>query len=315
MKVLVTGGAGFIGNHLALRLLADGHEVVIVDNVNPYYDPTLKEARLKRLPETVKVYRVDITDFTALEEIFKENNFDAVAHLAAQAGVRYSLENPFTYAQTNYVGTLNILECVKRYAVKHVVCASTSSVYGNNKDMPFEETSRVETPMSVYAATKRGTELLGYTYNHLFGLNATFLRFFTVYGPWGRPDMALFLFTKAILNDEPIELFNGGDMKRDFTYVDDIVEGFVRALDKPNGHQIFNLGNGKPVHLRDFLTIIETEIGKKAKIIEKPIQPGDVPETYANVSKAKELLGFEAKVSVEQGVQNFVAWYREYYKI
>lgn len=314
MKVLVTGGAGFIANHLALRLLRDGHEVVIVDNVNPYYDPTLKEARLARLPKEVTVHRSDITDEKALEEIFKEHQFDAVAHLAAQAGVRYSLIDPLAYARTNYVGTQNILEMVRVYSVPHIVFASTSSVYGTSKDMPFKENASADTPMSSYAASKRSGELLGHAYAHLFDINVTCLRFFTVYGPWGRPDMALFLFTKAILNDEPIELYNGGDMKRDFTFVEDIVDGFAKALEKPMGYEIINLGHGRPVHLRDFVSTLEQVLGKKATITEKPMQPGDVPETYADVSKAKELLGFTAQMPIEQGVEQFVRWYREYYK-
>lgn len=314
MKILVTGGAGFIGNYLTLRLLADGHDVVIVDTVNAYYDPTLKEARLKRLPDTVPVYRVDIADMDALETVFKEHTFDAIAHLAAQAGVRYSLIDPLAYARTNYLGTQNILEMARLYGVPHVVLASTSSVYGKNKDMPFQEDTHIGTPISVYAASKRGGELLGHVYAHLFGINVTCLRFFTVYGPWGRPDMALFLFTEAMLNDKPIELYNGGDMKRDFTYVDDIVEGFARALERPMGYEIINLGHGKPVHLREFVALIEETLGKKASVVEKEMQPGDVSETFANVSKAKELLGFSADVSVEEGVKNFVKWYRDYYK-
>lgn len=314
MKVLVTGGAGFIGNHLTLRLLADGHDVVIVDNVNPYYDPTLKEARLKRLPDTVPVYRLDISDVEALETVFKEHTFDAIAHLAAQAGVRYSLIDPLAYARTNYLGTQNIFEMARLYNVPHVVFASTSSAYGKNKDMPFKESADTGTPMSVYASSKRAGELLAHAYSHLFGIHVTCLRFFTVYGPWGRPDMALFLFTEAMLSDKPIELYNGGDMKRDFTYVDDIVEGFARALEKPMGYEIINLGHGRPVHLREFVSFIEDALGKKATIIEKEIQPGDVPETFADVSKAKEKLGFSAKMPIEQGVAHFVAWYRDYYK-
>ncbi len=314
MKILVTGGAGFIGNHLTLRLLADGHEVVIIDNVNPYYDPTLKEARLKRLPDTVPVYRLDISDVQALETVFKEHTFDAIAHLAAQAGVRYSLIDPLAYARTNYLGTQNIFEMARLYSVPHVVFASTSSVYGKNKDMPFGEDAHIHTPISVYAASKRGGELLGHAYAHLFGIHVTCLRFFTVYGPWGRPDMALFLFTEAMLDDKPIELYNGGDMKRDFTYVDDIVEGFARALEKPMGYEIINLGHGRPVHLREFVSFIEHALGKRAMIIEKEIQPGDVPETFADVSKAKEKLGFAAQMPIEEGVARFVAWYRDYYK-
>lgn len=316
MKILITGGAGFIGNHLALRLLDEGHEVVVVDIVNDYYDPTLKEARLKRLPQSVSVHRIDLADFSALSQLWeKEGPFDKVAHLAAQAGVRYSLENPQAYAHSNYMGTLNIFECAKRYGNTHVVYASSSSVYGKNKDVPFKETSRVDEPVSIYAASKRATELLAYSYVDLFDMHLTGLRFFTVYGPWGRPDMALFLFTKAMLADEPIKLFNGGDMRRDFTYVDDIVDGFVRALEKPNSYQIYNLGHGSPVYLLDFVRTIEGELGKKARVEELPMQLGDVKETYADTTKAREELGFEAKVSVEEGVPRFLTWYREYYGV
>lgn len=315
MKILLTGGAGFIGNTLALRLLSLGHTLVVVDVVNDYYDPTLKEARLARLPETVAIRRVDIANRDLLEQIFlTDGPFDAVAHLAAQAGVRYSLENPFAYAESNYAATLNIFELAKRHQVPNIVFASSSSVYGKNKDMPFTEESRVDTPVSIYAASKRACELLAYSYVDLFKMNITALRFFTVYGPWGRPDMALFKFTKAMLDGEPIELYNGGDMRRDFTYVDDIVAGFVGVLTaKPGGFEIFNLGNGSPVYLREFVKIIERELQKQAQIIEKPMQLGDVSETYADISKARRMLGYEPKVSVEEGVRRFVEWYREYY--
>lgn len=315
MKILLTGGAGFIGNTLTLRLVSEGHSVVIIDSVNDYYDPSLKEQRLARLPEAVVVRRIDIADLDAVSKVFEQDGpFDAVAHLAAQAGVRYSIENPFVYAQSNYVGTLNLFELAKRHSVPHVVFASTSSVYGKNKDMPFTEEARVDTPLSIYASTKRACELLAYSYVDLFTMNITALRFFTVYGPWGRPDMALFKFTKAMLAGQPIDLYNGGHMKRDFTYVDDIVEGFVRALTvRPTGFEIFNLGNGSPVHLREFVKIIERELGVSAQINEMPMQPGDVSETYADISKAKQILGYEPKVSVDEGVKQFVAWYREYY--
>ncbi len=315
MKILLTGGAGFIGNTLALRLIADGHQVVIVDNVNEYYDPALKEARLSRLPEGRKVRRVDITDFDALEAVFTQDGpFDAVAHLAAQAGVRYSLTHPLVYAQTNYVGTQNVFECARQHGAR-VAFASTSSVYGKNKELPYHEDMRVDEPLSVYAASKRACELLAYSYHSLFGLPVTALRFFTVYGPWGRPDMAFFLFTKAILEGTPIELFNGGDMRRDFTYVDDIVEGFVRALERPKGYRIYNLGHGRAIYLKDFVQLFEHELGKKAQLIEKPMQPGDVPETFADISRAREELGFAPQVPVEEGVKRFVEWYREYYGV
>jgi UDP-glucuronate 4-epimerase len=315
MRILVTGGAGFIGNTLALRLVEEGHEVVVVDNVNGYYDPSLKETRLARLPESVTVHRVDIVDLEALRAVFaKEGPFDAVAHLAAQAGVRYSLEHPEAYAQTNYMGTQNVLECVRQYGQPHLVFASTSSVYGKNPELPYREDMRVDEPVSIYAASKRAGELLAYSYHTLFDLNVSALRFFTVYGPWGRPDMAFFSFTKAIIEGTTIELFNGGDMQRDFTYVDDIVAGFMQALTRQlPGYEILNLGHGTSVHLRDFLSIIEREVGKKAVTVDKPMQPGDVPATFADTSKAKRLLGFEPKVSVDVGVKRFVAWYKEYY--
>lgn len=315
MKYLVTGGAGFIGHHLVLRLRAEGHEVTIVDCFNDYYDPKLKEKRLERFDETVTVVRADITDIVAMEEVFAAGSFDGVCHLAAQAGVRYSLEHPDVYVQSNYVGTFNILELSKRHKVQHVVCASTSSVYGTSTDMPFTEDNPVTTPMSIYAATKRGTELLGANYNHLFDLNVTFLRFFTVYGPWGRPDMALFIFTRKILASEPIDVYNNGNMRRDFTYIDDIVDGFYRALQTPSGFNILNLGNGSPVGLMDYISTLETELGKKAEISFKPIQPGDVPETYADISKAQKQIGYQPQTNIDVGIKKFVEWYRSYYDV
>lgn len=315
MKYLVTGGAGFIGHHLVLKLLGEGHEVTVVDSVNDYYDPAIKESRLKRFPDSVKVYRFDIVDREALESIFKECQFDAVAHLAAQAGVRYSLESPEVYIQANYVGTFNVLDLAKKYNVKKVVLASTSSVYGTSTDMPFVETDLAPEPMSIYAATKRATEYLAATYHHLYKMDVICLRFFTVYGPWGRPDMALFLFTDKILKGESIDVYNNGNMRRDFTYVDDIVSGFSLALEKGKGYEVFNIGNGTSVHLMDFIKIIEQEVGKKAIINFMPLQPGDVPETYANISKAETLLGYRSAVSVEEGVKNFISWYLEYYSV
>ncbi len=316
MRILVTGGAGFIGSALTLRLLSDGHSVVVVDDLNEYYDPSLKRARIARFGDRVPVRIVSIADSDALDRVFAlDGPFDAVAHLAAQAGVRYSLTNPEVYARSNYLGTQNVLESVRNHGVPHVVFASTSSVYGSTKDLPFTEDSRVDTPLSIYAASKRAGELLASTYAHLFGINVTALRFFTVYGPWGRPDMALFGFTKAILEGTPVELFNGGDMKRDFTYIDDIVDGFTQALAvQLPGFEIINLGHGSPVHLRRFLEVIEQELGKKAKIIEKPLQPGDMLETYADTKKARALLGFAPQVPVEEGVKRFVSWYRGYHQ-
>lgn len=314
MHILVTGGAGFIGSHVILELLRRGNTVVNIDNINEYYDPALKRARLDRFHDKVRTYEIDIADTEALETVFKEHAFDAVCHLAAQAGVRYSIQNPFIYGQTNYIGTLNILEFAKRYAVPHVVLASTSSVCGKNEKMPFSEDDRVDTPMSIYAASKRATELLAYSYNHLFGLNVTVLRFFTVYGPWGRPDMALFLFTKAILADEPIKVFNHGNMKRDFTYIDDTVSGVVSAIHRgPHGYEIFHLGNGKVVPLMEYIRTIEQTLGKKAKMEMLPMQDGDVAETCADITKAQRELGYAPKTDVTEGVPKFIEWYLAYH--
>jgi UDP-glucuronate 4-epimerase len=315
MNILVTGGAGFIGSHLVLKLLEEGHSIIVVDNMNEYYDPKLKEARVEQFKDKIKFYKTDIADKDELEKVFKDNKINKICHLAAQAGVRYSLENPFVYADANYVGTMNIYEFAKRYDVQHVVFASTSSIYGKNEKMPFNEDDRVDNPISIYSASKRACELLGYSYWHLFKLNVTCLRFFTVYGPFGRPDMALFKFTKAIINDEKIDVYNNGDMKRDFTYVADIVDGFVKALQKPLGFEIINLGHGCPVHLMDFIKIIEKDIGKKAKINFMPMQLGDVKETYANVEKAEKLLGYKSKFDVEYGVKKFIVWYKDYYGV
>jgi len=256
-----------------------------------------------------------VADKDELEKIFSENKIDKICHFAAQAGVRYSIENPFVYADSNYVGTLNLFEFAKRYDVKHIVHASTSSIYGLNEKMPFTEDQRVDTPISIYSASKRGCELLAHAYNHLFGLNITCLRFFTVYGPFGRPDMALFKFTKKILDDKPIDVYNHGDMMRDFTYVGDIVEGFFLALEKPLGYEILNLGCGNPVKLMDYIRILEENLGKKAEINFMDMQPGDVKATSADISKAKEMLGFNPKVNVEEGVKRFVEWYKEYYNV
>lgn len=315
MNILVTGGAGFIGNQFILRARGLGHTVTCVDVVNDYYDPKLKEDRLRRLDDTVKIHRIDIADKVALEKIFEAEKFDKICHFAAQAGVRYSLLHPDLYVQSNYVGTFNLIDLAHKYGIDHVISASTSSAYGKTDILPFEESDKSDKPMSIYAATKRGAELLGYSYHSLFGLNTTFLRFFSVYGPWGRPDMAFFLFTKGIIDGTPITVFNDGNMLRDFTYVDDIVEGFVKALDQKLGFEIINIGRGSTVNLNDFITVIEKEVGKKAIRESAGMQPGDAPVTYADVSKAKKLLGFEAKVDVEEGVKNFVKWYRDYYHV
>lgn len=313
MRILLTGGAGFIGNALTLRLVAEGHEVVVVDSVNSYYDPSLKEARLSRLPKDVPVHRIDIADTDALEAVMRDGACDAIAHLAAQAGVRYSIENPFVYADSNYRGTLNIFELAQRHGISRIVYASSSSVYGRCAEAPFREDMRVDEPVSIYAASKRACELLAYAYCDLYPLHITALRFFTVYGPWSRPDMAPLKFTRAMLAGLPIELYNGGDMLRDFTYIDDIVDGFFRALTRPQaGFSIFNLGNGAPVHLRDFVRVLEDVIGVEARIVEKPMQQGDVPRTYADITKARTLLGFDPHTKMEDGLRALVAWYREY---
>ena len=315
MQLLVTGGAGFIGNALILKLREEGHEVVCVDTVNEYYDPALKEARLTRLDDGVEVLRIDVTDKKALADIFKNHTFDVVCHLAAQAGVRYSLTHPDVYIESNLKGFFNILDCAKEYDVNHVVFASSSSVYGESTEAPFAEDAVADRPVSLYAATKRSGELTAHAYHILHGINVTCLRFFTVYGPYGRPDMAPILFTENILKGEPIDVYNNGNMQRDFTYIDDIVDGFVRAAHTPLGYEIINLGNGAPVHLMDFIGVLEKTLGKKAQKNMLPMQLGDVSVTYADTTKAKKLLGFEAKVTIEGGIERFVAWYKEYHKL
>lgn len=315
MNILVTGGAGFIGSFVVRALLQEGHQVVSIDNFNDYYDPALKRARLKTVEDKIVQYEIDIADREAVEMIFKEHSFDAVCHLAAQAGVRYSIENPLVYAESNYVGTLNILECAKRYGGPRVVAASSSSVYGLNHEMPFREDQVVDAPASVYAATKRGTELLAHTYHHLYGLEVSMLRFFTVYGPWGRPDMALFIFTEAILKGEAIKVFNNGEMSRDFTYIDDIVSGIIGAIKHPKGFEIYNLGRGEPVRLMDFVASLEESLNKKAILDFQPMQPGDVTATWADVTKAARDLGYEPKTSIRDGVNSFVEWYKDYYHV
>jgi len=312
MNILVTGGAGFIGSHFIKKLIGK-HEIICIDNMNEYYDVSIKQARLAEFKDNIKFYQIDIADKDALEKVFKENKIDKICHFAAQAGVRYSLENPFIYADSNYIGTLNLFEFAKRYKVDHVVFASTSSIYGLNTEMPFTEDQRVDTPISIYSASKRGCELLGHTYNHLFGLNVTCLRFFTVFGPFGRPDMALFIFTKNILEDKPINVYNNGNMMRDFTYVEDIAEGFLLAMDKPMGFEIINIGAGNPTKLMDYIKYIEENLKKKAKINFMGMQPGDVKATWADISKAKKLLDYEPKVDVKTGVRRFIEWYRGYY--
>ena len=318
MKYLVTGCAGFIGFHLVHKLLQQNNEIIGVDNLNDYYDPQLKKERLNILKQydNFSFSKTDITSYQALEKVFKKYSPEKVCHLAAQAGVRYSLTHPFVYEKTNMLGFLNILELMRKYKIKNIVFASSSSVYGGIKKIPFKEDMNINKPISLYAATKAANELYAHVYHHLYGINAIGLRFFTVYGPWGRPDMALFLFTKAILENKPIKVFNYGKMKRDFTYIDDIINGIVSSLNKVSklGYEIFNLGCSSQVKLMDFIKAIEEELGKKAKKNMLPLQAGDVLQTYADVSKAKRLLGYQPKVKIKKGVKKFIKWYKEYYE-
>lgn len=316
-SVLLTGAAGFIGFHVSKRLLENGHTVIGVDNLNPYYDVTLKEGRLHILQgyDTFFFYKADLRDWGILEGIFKKYRPEVICNLAAQAGVRYSLTDPFSYQKSNLEGFLNILELAKRYRIKNLVYASSSSVYGSNKKVPFSVEDRVDHPISLYAATKKANELMAHAYHYLYEIPCTGLRYFTVYGPWGRPDMALFLFTDAILNGRPIEVYNYGRMKRDFTYIDDVVDGTIAALHRPFSYEIFNLGNSKPVELMEFIRILEEELGRTAKKNMLPLQPGDVPETAADIEKSKNMLGYEPKTSVKEGIKRFVAWYRDHYGV
>lgn len=322
MKILITGSAGFIGFHLSKALLEKGEEIVGVDNFNDYYDPKLKEDRNKILEESenYKLYRGDIKDRELVEKIFKENKFDAVCNLAAQAGVRYSLKNPAVYIDSNLVGFANLIEEVQKNKIKNFIYASSSSVYGKNKKVPFSPEDRVDNPVSLYAATKKASELIAHAYHDLYKFdNCIGLRFFTVYGPYGRPDMAYFSFTEKLLKDEPIEVFNHGKMKRDFTYIDDIVDGVVKILDtaqeKKLGYQIFNLGNNKPVKLEYFISCLEKAWGKEFKKEYLPMQKGDVPITYADIDKTKEVFGWEPETSIKEGLGRFVEWYKEYYQV
>lgn len=314
-NILVTGGAGFIGFHIAKKLLQLGARIVIVDNLNSYYDPSLKKTRLRELRKIgfFKFYKCDISNFSGIEKIFKKERIDLICHQAAQAGVRYSLQNPLIYGKSNLEGTLNILELAKKYNIKGIVFASSSSVYGANKKVPFREDYQTDSPISLYAATKKSCELLAFAYHKVAGLNITVLRYFTVYGPFGRPDMAFFKFTEAILSGSQIQMYNFGKMKRSFTYIDDIVAGVIKALEKNYPFEIFNLGAKETISLRKFISIIEKNIGKRAKIKLFPLQKGDPEKTAAEISKAKRLLDWEPKVSIEEGLRNFVTWYRDYY--
>lgn len=334
-KILVTGAAGFIGFHLCKRLLEEGRTVVGLDNLNDYYDPALKKTRLAQLEEfdTFIHAGFDMAERETMAELFEEHGFDAVVNLAAQAGVRYSIINPHAYVDTNLVGFVNVLEGCRHTGVKHLVFASSSSVYGANTNMPFSVHNNVDHPVSLYAASKKANELMAHTYSHLYGLPATGLRFFTVYGPWGRPDMALFLFTKAILEDRPIDVFNNGDMERDFTYIDDIVEGVYRIIDhvpQPDPDwtgmnpdpatsycpwRIYNIGNNQKEKLMRYIEVLEKCLGKKAQKNFLPMQDGDVPATYANVDDLVRDIGFKPNTSIEEGIRRFVEWYRDYYAV
>jgi len=332
-NVLVTGAAGFIGYHLCLRLLKDGCTVTGIDNLNPYYDVSLKEARLERLTpfENFSFIKMDIADRDALDNIFKNSQFDIVVNLAAQAGVRYSLKNPQAYVDANIVGFVNLLECCRYNNVSHLVFASSSSVYGANTKMPFSVHHNVDHPVSLYAASKKANELMAHTYSHLYGLACTGLRFFTVYGPWGRPDMALFLFAGAILEQNPIQVFNHGKMQRDFTYIDDIIEGVVRVMgrlpeqnpswngDNPDPgtsyarYKIYNIGNNNPVELMEFIAVIEKVLGREAKKEFLDLQPGDVIATYADIDDLTKDVGFKPGTPIDTGIKRFVEWFKEYY--
>lgn len=315
-KILITGGAGFIGSACAKALMERGDEAVLIDNFNDYYEPSLKEDRIKKFLKDCKfkLYRGDIRDEKFLEKIFKNENIDKVIHLAAMAGVRNSLLNPKLYADVNIMGSINLLEMAVKYKIKNFVFASSSSVYGNNKKIPFSESDFVDRPISPYAASKKADELIAYTYNHIYDLNVTALRFFTVYGPWGRPDMALFKFTKNIFEKKPIEVYNHGKMSRNFTYIDDIVSGTLAVLDKCKGYEVMNIGGDKEETLMKFIDVIEKNVGKNAKKKMLPMQPGDVPATVADISKLKKL-GWKPETGIEIGIKNFVDWYRNYYKL
>jgi len=323
-NILVTGAAGFIGFYVCQDILNKGDNIFGIDNLNNYYDVNLKKHRLQQLKNYDKFsfYQINIANTNDLVELFNNNNFDYVIHLAAQAGVRYSLENPYAYVDSNLVGFVNILEGCRHSKIKHLVYASSSSVYGANKKIPFSTKDNVDFPISLYAATKKANELMAYTYSHLYQIPTTGLRFFTVYGPWGRPDMAYFLFTKAIMEGSPIKVFNHGKMKRDFTYIDDIVEGIVRVSDKiPQGSElnnnvpakVYNIGNNQPVQLMTFIEVLEKCIGKKAIKEFLPMQPGDVPMTYADIDDLIKDVGFSPRTSIEEGLDKFVKWYNSYY--
>jgi UDP-glucuronate 4-epimerase len=315
-KVLITGGAGFIGSACAKKLMDRGDKVVIIDNFNDYYDPKLKHDRIKKFLKDYKfkVYKADIRDGKKMEAIFKKESPDKIIHLAAMAGVRYSLENPKLYAEVNIMGSINLLELARKYKIRNFVFASSSSVYGNNKKTPFSESDNVDMPISPYAATKKTDELLAHVWSHIYGLKITALRYFTVYGPWGRPDMALFLFADAISKGKPINVFNHGKMSRNFTYIDDIVSGTVAVLDANLPYGVMNIGGDREETLLRYIKVLEKNLGKKARKKMMPMQSGDVPTTAADIRKLKKL-GWRPKIRIEEGIKNFVSWYREYYKM
>ena len=315
--IMVTGAAGFIGFHLSNTLLDMGESVIGVDNLNNYYDVSLKRSRLDILKshKNFVFYKEEIQNFKALEKIFKQHRVDLICNLAAQAGVRYSLIDPFSYQKSNLEGFLNLLELARKYGITNFVYASSSSVYGTNKKIPFSVEDRVDTPISLYGATKRANELIAHAYSHIYQIPCTGLRYFTVYGPWGRPDMALFIFTDAILKKRPINVFNHGRMRRDFTYIDDIVDGTIAALERPAPYEIFNLGNSNSVRLLEFISTLEEELGQEAEKKLMPMQPGDVADTAADITKSRKLLGFDPKTPIREGIRKFVAWYRDYYDL
>ena len=336
IKILVTGSAGFIGYHLSKKLISLGFQVYGIDNLNDYYNVNLKQDRLAELgidvnsenfinhaeiKSTISNFRfrqIDLVEDQKLDILFSEEKFDSVINLAAQAGVRYSIDNPKVYVQSNLVGFINVLEACRQNKIKHLIYASSSSVYGNQEKVPFSEEDRVDKPISLYAATKKSNELMAHVYSHLYGLPTTGLRFFTVYGPWGRPDMAPFLFTKAILSGNPIKVFNNGNLMRDFTYIDDIINGVVgvlRSKVKPGAYQLYNIGNNDPVKLLDFIKSLEHACGTSAKLIMHPMQDGDVYKTYANTDALHNLCGYKASVDIDFGLKKFVGWYKTYYKI